>query len=648
MRNPLSQYANSYYHTWGHIQNQGPWSLAYNQDGQIYVGYDNPVAEISLNSGYRKTDWKVITPQFNAEWNVYGVKGLSLKAGGNYRFGIYDIKSWQKTAEQYDLSGAKGPDFPVSLSYGSQNYREWTLQFFADYKRSFLDETHNVSATFGYEQNYAFNRYFSATRKNYVFMIDQMGAGPSNTMANSGSEAENGRAGFVGVASYNFKRKYYFNGSFRRDGSDLFPKDKRWGTFFAGTVAYAISEEPFFQPLKDKNILNYFKIRAAYGQVGLDSGVSAFSYLTSYGLTERGYVLNGQIVPTFSEGNLISPDITWYTSDTYNVAFDFNTLGERLGGTFEYFYMRTKGYLTSPSNVAYTDPLGLSLPQVKSEGEHRRAGYEASLSWKDHAGKLSYELGANFTYFDQLVAVAWNEDLASQKNPYKRAVQQKGYYTTGFRNLGYYANSDDVLNTPRREGSFDLVAGDIKYKDMNGDGMIDANDQYRIGKNSFPRGNYGIFANLGYKGFFANILFQGATSRDLYLDSVVRGQDTGGYTFVYPYQSDYWMPDNRNAKFPRAAMNANVNGNNNYQTSDFWLVNGRYIRLKSAQVGYNFRDKLLRNIKWLYKMELILSGQNLFTLSPATKYGFDPENGSTNNYDYPVTRTYSISLNLGF
>lgn len=647
MKTPRSQYSTGYWATWSHIQNKSPMELDRNKDGQIYIGYDNPLAEISSESGYYKEDFKMVNGLFNAEWKVIGVEGLKLKVSGNYRFGMFDTKSWTKTAPQYDLEGNTGPDYPVSLRYNTGSYRQWTMQYFADYNRSFLDETHNVSATIGYEQSYQFYRGFNALRKNYIFMIDQMGAGPSDTMENGGSESESGQAGLVARAAYNYKKKYYIEGSLRHDGSDLFPKDRRWGNFFSGSAAWAISEESFFQPLKDRNILNFFKARISYGQVGLNA-VSPFSYLTSYNLNERGYVVDGKIVPTFGEGALISDDITWYTRNSFDVGFDFNTLGERLAGSFDYFYMRTTGYLTSPSNVDYADPLGLSLPKVKSNGEHRRAGYEFNLSWKDHFGDVNYEVGANFTYFDQLVSNAWDEDLASQKNPYRRSVQQTGYWGNGYTNLGYYKNSDQAMNMPRRDGSTNLVAGDIIYKDMNGDGIIDDNDQWRIGKNNFPRGNYGVYANLSYKGFSANILFQGATSRDMYLDDVVRGQSTGGYTMVYPYQLDYWMPDNTNAKYPRIAMNSNVNGNNNYVTSDYWLVNGRYIRLKSLQLGYDFRTKLLKNVKWLYKCQVVLSGQNLFTISPATKYGFDPENGSTNNYDYPVQRVYSVSVNLGF
>ena len=632
---------------WSHIQNQSPMTLGYNQYGQLYSIVDNPAAEVSLESGYNKTTYKMIVGLFNAEWNVYGVEGLKVRAGGNYRIGVYNNKTWSKLAQEYDLEGNPGPKTTVNLSYTNYDYKEYTLQFFGDYKRSFLDETHNVSATFGFESNYSFNQYIWLQRKEYLFMIDQMGAGPSSTMENNGSEGEAGRAGFVGQLDYNFKKKYYINGSLRRDGSDLFPEDRRWGTFFAGTVAYAVSEEPFFQPLKDRNILNFLKFRTGYGQIGLDSGVGRFSYLSSYGLNERGYVVGGSIVPTFSEGALVSDAITWYSRNTFNAALDFSTLNERLGGTVEYFYMRTKGYLTSPSGVYYTDPLGLSLPQVKSDGEHRRAGYEFNLSWKDKAGDLNYEVGGNFTYFDQLVAVAWSEDLTAQKNPYRREVQQTGYWGLGLHNLGYYQNSDDVLNSPHRDGSSNLVAGDIKYEDTNGDGFINDSDQRRIGSNGFPRGNYGIFANLSYKGFFTNILFQGATSRDLYLGETLRGNSIQS-SMIYPFQQDYWMPDNRDATYPRPMVTANDNGQNNYQTSDFWLVNALYFRLKSLQIGYDLRAKLLRNVKWIRRMDVVLSGQNVFTLSPATKYGFDPENGSSDNYDYPLERIWSVGINVGF
>ncbi|MGQ7870736.1 TonB-dependent receptor [Sunxiuqinia sp. sy24] len=647
VRAPLSQYSNGYWQTWGHIQNQGPGAIAYNKDGQIYVGYDNPAAEISDESGYNYSSTKMLTGAFNADWKVYGVEGLKLKLSANYRIGESGSKAWQKTATQYDLEGNPGPTFPVSLTYGSGSNYQYTTQSGFEYEKVF-NEAHSFSATALYEQTYGFGENIWLKRKNYLFLIDQIGAGPSEDMENGGGESEYGRAGYVGRMSYNYNQKYFAQGSIRYDGSDLFPEDKRWGTFFSGSLGYIISEENFWTSLKDQNIFNYFKFRASYGQVGLDSGVSRFSYLSSYQLNERGYTIDGNLVPTFSEGSLVSPDITWYSTNSSNVGFDFASLGDRLSGSVDYFYMETVGYLTSPSNVGYSDPLGVSLPQVKSEGESRRAGFDFSLSWKGNLGDLSYQLGGNMTHFNSLVAVAWNEDLAAQKDPRKREVQQTGYWGQGYINQGYYANSDDVLNSPRRDGSSDLVAGDIKYKDVNGDGFIDGSDFVRIGSNGFPRANYGIFGNFSFKGFFGNFLFQGATSRDMYLGDVLRGQSTGGYTTFYDYQLDYWTPDNRDALYPRIAPNSSINGNNNYTTSDFWLVDGKYIRLKTLQVGYELKSKLLKRVDWISKLNLVLSGQNLFTISPATKFSLDPENGSTNNYDYPVQRTYSLSVNVEF
>lgn len=628
-----------------------PRVVAYNRFGQRYSPEGGSVlGTISLDGGYTKQDRKVVSGTYNAEWQVYGVEGLSLKASGIYRYEDYNEKNWNRMADEYDLEGNKRPLSQPYLRYNMQADRQYTVQFFADYKRSFA-EAHNIAATFGYEANYTFGTGLWASRRNYIFFIDQLGAGPSDTMENGASEAESGRAGFIGRLAYNYKQKYYVEGSLRRDGSDLFPADRRWGMFYAGSVGYAVSEEKFFLPLKEK-VLNLLKIRASYGQTGLDSGVDRFSYLTSYGLNERGYVVGGKTVPTFSEGALVSSDITWFTRNTTNAGIDFSSLNSRLSGSLDYFFMKTTGYLSSPSSVGYADPLGLSLPVVKSDGEHRREGFELALSWKDNAGALQYEVGGNFTYFDQLIAVAYNEDLASQKNPYRRLVQQRGYYDIGFISQGYYQNSDDVMNSPRRPQSFNLVAGDIKYQDTNGDGNIDDADQRRYGKNSMPRGNYGAFANLEYKGFFLNILFQGATSRDMRLYGLMMGmlgENTGQTSTFYDFQADYWLPDNRNSLFPRIGINSqSMNGNNNYQRSDFWLIDGRYVRLKSLQAGYNFKSKLLRNIKWISKLELALSGQNLLTWSPAFKYGLDPENGSTNQTDYPLQRTYAISLNIGF
>ena len=161
--------------------------------------------------------------------------------------------------------------------------------------------------------------------------------------------------------------------------------------------------------------------------------------------------------------------------------------------------------------------------------------------------------------------------------------------------------------------------------------------------------NYGINIKLGYKGFFLNMLFQGASRFDMYISgtAAMNGGQTGEFPVIYDYQTDYWRPDNTDARYPRLMSSAGLNGNNNYEASDFWLVNGAFLRMKDFSFGYDFK-RLLKNVNWISKANLAISGQNLFTISEAIKYGLDPEESSTERYGYPNERIYAVSLSVGF
>ncbi|MEF9949970.1 MAG: SusC/RagA family TonB-linked outer membrane protein, partial [Mucinivorans sp.] len=261
-------------------------------------------------------------------------------------------------------------------------------------------------------------------------------------------------------------------------------------------------------------------------------------------------------------------------------------------------------------------------------------------------GGFTYDVGMNFTYFDQLVSRNWSENMTDIKNPYKRKTQQSdNYYTFGYKCLGYYNNSQDIYNSARRISSNNIVSGDLKYADINGDGKIDGEDQERIGSSTMPAINYGIYGNFGYKGVFLNILFQGASDRSYYVGAEYNGNNMQN-PLTYTRQLDYWTPTNRDAKYPRPQGAALSNNGLNYTTSDFWLINAGYVRLKTLQVGYDFKHTLLRNTTWLSKLQISLSGQNLFTISEAQKYGYDPESLGTTLY--PAVRTFSLNVSLGF
>lgn len=640
LRSPNSQTGDTYGHVWGHIQNRSPWQHGVNQFGQPYNGPDNPVMEISPDAGYTKSEITSVIANIMLEWAVPHIPGLRLKALGNYRINNDKTKAWKKDPKSYDWDGNLAQAGKPTLKKEYFNYSAYTVQGFANYDRTF-NKVHTVSATAGIEAYKQFGDWSTLSRESYLLDVDQIGAGPVSTAKNSSGELEMARAGVVARLKYDYASKYVGEFSMRYDGSDNFPKGNRWGTFYAGSLAWVVSEEGFWKPLKDQHIFDQFKVRASYGEIGSDN-IGRYAYLQSYSLNDRGYLLGGSWYPGFSEGDLVSKDITWYITRDFNVGFDFGSLNNRLSGSVDYFRKSTKGYLTSPSSVSYTAPLGLSLPKVKSDGEFIRQGAEFILQWKEKRGDFEYTVSGNFTYFDQYWNINPNEAETDTKNPYKRNTQAKGYWGVGYTSEGFYKDQTDIMNSPKRQSSVNLGAGDLKYGDFNGDGIIDGNDQHRIGKNSIPRGQYGINVDLNYKGWFMSMLWQGATSADFYMGNIIRE------LVVYDFQTDVWTPDNTDARYPRLRSSASFNGSNNYGNSEFWLVNTGYIRLKTLNIGYDFKSKLLKRVAWLNKCTASLGGYNLLTFSGANKFNIDPEIGDGNLYTYPVSRVYSISLSLGF
>ena len=490
LNEPATASGRGYYTTWSHIQNKRPWEPAYNQFGQIYSGTtDNALVDISNEGGYYKESKSSVRGNLNLEWAVPWIEGLTLKALGSYTIANDRNKSWNKSAQTYDWEGNPATANKPSLSKETYYHRNFNTQFFADYARTF-NNVHTIGATFGMEASGQDYDNSGLSRKEYIFDVDQIGSGPVETMENwSGEGVGYRRAALIGRLKYDYAAKYMAEANIRYDGSDYFPSGKRWGAFFSGSVAWAASEEKFWSDWGLKKIFDQFKLRASYGEIGQDfldlNGdyvADRFAYVSSYTLYTRGAFLGEKWYPSFSEGALISPDMTWYTTKDFNLGIDFSSLNSRLSGSLDYFAKVTTGYLATPSNVGYTSPLGKTLPVVKSNGESIRRGFEFVLQWKDHIGDFSYGVSANMTYYDDRWNVNPNEAETGVKNPYKRGTQVGAYTGIYYKNLGYYTDYLDILNNPKRNGSTNLMAGDLKYYDFNGDGKIDGDDQYQIGR----------------------------------------------------------------------------------------------------------------------------------------------------------------------
>jgi len=617
------------------------------------TGNQNIIGETSGDNGSNRTKTYVANAKGEVIWSIPWVKGLKLRASTNYRFYFMDNKNWKKDPAEYNW-GSDVPVYPGQPSLQVTNDKNigYTNNIFAEYGNTFGKHTFSVLA--GYEQYYETSQDYWVKRTNYQFNVDQINIGPADTQTNGGWEAELGRAAWIGQAKYNYANKYYIEGSIRYDGSDYFAPGKRWGAFFGGSIGWVLTGEEWMKGVVEKNIFNMLKLRASYGQTGLDSSAGRFAYMQQYTLDAKGYVTDGAYTPTFNEGALPSSDLTWYTTNQTDIGFDFSSLKNRLYGSFDYFYYKTFGYLVSPTGVSYLNQImGVGMPKVKSDSEFRREGIEVQLGWRDSAGDFTYDISGNITYFDQLWAYDQSEAESSYMNPYTRSQQNIGYYDVRYHNLGYYKDQNDVFNSVAYLGSMNtgwLAPGDIKYEDANGDGQITSADYRRVGKSSVPRCQFGLNLNFGFRGWYLSALFQGSSSynKEIGGTNTMKTDQVGSLTTIYPYQTDTWTPTNTSAAYPRLMYNTNYNGNNNYLTSDFWLVNCAYLRFKDFQFGYDFKYAVLKNVKFISRLQIGISGQNIFTISDAKKYGLDPEASSAAGYGYPVERTLALTVNIGF
>ncbi len=647
---------NTMYSIWRAInQNTSPLYRAYNLDGTLAGGGngDHPLAIATENAGYQRERDKFINTQVFANWSVPKVKGLKFGVMANYRDGDGMTKIWEEYEPLYMQDGSLMQQPSPSLSQSSYYSTRMYMETSANYERTF--GKHGVAATLVYNQTQTRYENLEASRWNYESSaVDQLFAGPADAKDNNGNETESANAGYVVRLKYDYNYKYIVEFNGRYDGNDNFATGHKWGFFPSASLAWNVTEEGFMQDLKERNILNNFKIRASFGQTGVLEGVNRFGYIPVYNLVQNTYNIGDALVNGYSEGALVNPaEMTWYDRTSLNYGIDFSSLDNRLSGTFEYFYYRTTNYLMSPNNV-YSQPLGKDLPQVNSNSAHRRAGYELNLNYRGQMGDFQYEIGGNISYFNQLWEQLDTEDEATLMNPYTRETHRTDYWAGGlvYTTDGLYQSASESLDAPRLLGSTETQGGDIKYIDANGDGKIDEQDKRMVAKPTMPRLSYGINFNLKYKGWYMNGLFQGTGERYMSFDNFMI---IDAKRRTYTYQLDYWSPENTDALFPRVSQTINPNGGNNNleeNPSDYYLQDAQYFRLKNIQIGYDLKKTMLQKVDWLASCRIYASGTNLLTFSPVKEF-FDPEqvvSGTTGNqsYGYPVQRTYSFGVNVGF
>lgn len=595
-------------------------------------------------SGYTKNENLSFDGTIALKYQSKFVDGLSAKYFANYYKAMTFNKTFSRPASfyRYDVASdtyisAGGFGNSASIRQTDSRNSMLTQQVSLNYDNTFGDHYVSVLAmceTIDYGGN-----WMSAARDELLTpIIEELFVGSTETMRNDGASSEMGRESFISRVNYSYKNKYLLETTFRADASAKFASNKRWGYFPSVSVGWRITEEPFISNLKE--IFNDLKIRVSYGESGNDA-VGNFQYLSGYQL--NGYYLLGSSNKTgIVTKGLANPDLTWEEFKIYDAGFNFTMLNQLIYGEGDFFYRRRSG-IPAYRTATLAPTFGASLPQENLNSMTDR-GFEFSVGSAKTFSDFSYDVSANISWS----RAKWDhyEEQAYADEDQIRLYKNSGRWVDrayGYKSDGLFISQDEIANLgfdQDNQQNVTLKPGDIRYVDVNGDGVLTWKDQVKIGKGAMPHWIYGINVNLVYKDFDISALFQGAFGYSTYVT-------LWHNTLTYPKDlfENRWNENNNksDALFPRLG-----GASTNDYTSDFFYKKSRYLRLKQMSIGYSL-PKEICGILNLQQCRVYLAGVNLMTLHNLHKYHIDPESPSGNAaYYYPQQRTISIGVNVSF
>lgn len=436
--------------------------------------------------------------------------------------------------------------------------------------------------------------------------------------------------------SYNYDQRYYldFTGSYH--GVYKFAPGKRFGFFPAVAAGWTVSNEKFFSALS--NTISYFKLRGSYGVIGNQRGVSEFQYKSRLNAVNGVYNFGNNMKETggYVEDIIANPGLTWEKSEQLNIGADLRLLDNRLWYVVDYFHDSRYDMYMINQNV--TSILGTTAVIEENIGEMYAEGYEMALSWQSKIGRVGYQLGGTYSFAKNKVL-----KTGEIQEPYYW-LQNTGYsrgVRTGYEALGLFNSYDEIASSPQQTFS-ETAPGDIRYKDFNGDGIIDRNDRVPLGYGNVPQVFYGFNGGLSFKNFGFTFLLQGASRVTQMLSGKTAFPFYSNGT-IYDNQLNYWTPENPEAPLPRiSAINNNVN---NTQPSSFWMKDAGFLRLKTVELYYDLPQKMLKS-SFLNNVRIFANGYNMFVWSSSNS-PLDPEDQGNSN-TMPLTRNMSIGLSARF
>lgn len=600
----------------------------------------NPVAAVH-DGGINEEQFNYVRAIIRA--NYQPVKGMNLSVMYSPQYNDDSGHDFRKQYPFYNYGDVSPSRYPTRNVLTQDNFKTLNNNFnaIATYEKTVGD--HFIKGLVGYElitNNY---RWFRASRDSYALQdYQQLNAGSRDNMQNEGSGHEWGLQSYFARVNYDFKGKYLLEANVRRDGSSRFAEGRKYGTFPAFSAGWRVSEEPFFEGV---GFINELKLKASWGQLG-NQNIGEYPFASTIALGQD-YLFGGNVVSGAAQLALANKEISWETTETSNFGVDLGMLQNRLTVSAEYYVRNTSDILL---RLPIPMTIGLNEP-YQNAGKVRNTGWDLGLGWADEINEFSY--GVNFNISDVKNEVV---DLMGTGPHISGAqIRQEGYPINsifGYRSAGLFQSQEEIDGSPAQIGA--VSPGDIRYVnqltiDTDGDGvkdaadnLINAEDRVVIG-DPFPRYMYGMNLTAGFKGFDLSVMFQGVGQRDvLATGDAIWAFYNGGK--IQEWHRDYWTPENPDASYPRLVA---TTSHNNFQNTDYWVYDASYLRMRNLTVGYSFPSELMQRIS-VNRLRLYFSGQNLLNFHNMPQ-GWDPEiPNETQGALYPITKVYSLGIDLTF
>ena len=635
---------------WGSLSNLTPLTVPrVYSNGLIPTYGDNDTMnpEVQLNNTGYKTVWKN-----KMETNVTIEQDLKFITPGLRLIGTVSFD----TENNNEISRVKNPElWRAERVYDSNG----NLIMVRKKTESLMSQSGSADGNRRYytEAKFAYNTKFGNDhRVTGLMMYYQQERVNSVNISDVKSSIPYRNVGLSGRATYGFKDKYLLDFNFGYTGSENFEPGERFGFFPALSGAWVVSEEPFVK--ENLRWLDMFKIRYSYGEVGNDQLTNdRFPYMSfvdkssSYNWGEYGSnSVQGYRITTIGSANL-----TWETAKKHNLGIDLVLLKNKITFTVDIFKDHRSDIFMKRNLMPYSTGLQ-DLQPWANIGEMKSQGMDGLASYSDKIGDVSFTLRGNFTY---AVTDVLNYDEADNALLYQMTKGYRLNQTRGLISLGLFKDQEDIDKSPFQDFGV-YLPGDIKYKDVNGDGVVDSKDVVPIGTTTVPSFVYGAGLSLSWKDFDFNMLLQGAGMVDFFIEgnSVQpfsnENGDVGNILEVMTDPNERWISreisgtaatENLNGILPRLSYAASSGSKNNFQRSTFWLRDGRYLRLKNLEFGYNF-PKTFVNSLHAQNIRFGFIGQNLLVFSPFKWW--DPELGSSDGAKYPISKTFSFNLTVNF